>query len=364
MKQFIKQFLIPFLGFLLMTAPLVAAVADVIPLSPQAVAVGITLIVFALAALGKQRDPNVHGADVTVEIWVKYIMERLWKDNQFVQKAYNDDQYVVGGKIVHIPQPGAKPTVVKNRAVFPATAVRRTDTDILYSIDEYTTDPVHIQDAEKVELSYDKIDSVLGDHIGVLGETAADDLILKWLTGVTAANIVKTTGAATAATLPGATGNRLAASHNDIRAVNLKMNVANIAKGERFALLEENMADQVFESLSENQYRGFTQYANAETGILGRLYGFDIMTRSSVAVASSADAIKALGAAVVGTDRAASMFWQKNSVARALGEIKLFDNVNDPQYYGDVYSALVRAGGRRRRADDLGVVAMIQAPAA
>ncbi|MDM8176850.1 hypothetical protein QT327_21285 [Olivibacter sp. 47] len=361
MKQFIKSFLVPFLGFLLMIAPVVAAVTEQINISPQIAAVGVTVVLIALSVLGKKYSaPNVNVAGVTVEIWVKYIIERFWKNNAFMKNAFNDDQYVIGGKIVHIPQPGAKPVVRKNRTTFPAAAVRRTDTDILYALDEYSTDPTHIQDAEKVELSYDKIDSVLGDHIGAIADVAADDMILKWLADIQAANIIKTTGPATAATLVGATGNRKAAVHKDIRRARLLMNTNNVPQGDRFGLLEENMADQIFESLSDNEQRNFTEYADASTGVLGRLYSFDIMTRSSVAAATNTDAIKALDAEILATDNAVSMFWHKNAVARAQGEVKLFDNVNDPQYYGDIYSALVRMGGRRRRADDLGVVALIQ----
>jgi hypothetical protein len=58
------------------------------------------------------------------------------------------------------------------------------------------------------------------------------------------------------------------------------------------------------------------------------------------------------------------MCWQKEAVARALGERKFFDKTDDPEYYGDVYSALLRAGGRRRRTGDEGVIAIIQDVAA
>lgn len=345
-------------GFLLFTSPAVTALSDKADTSPGIVLAVIGAAVTVLAITTKSRAGFANG--VEVEMWGNYIIERLWKDNQFLQHAFSDDDKVLAGKIVHIAQPGSKPQVVKNRAVFPAATIRRTDTDIVYVLDEYTTDPTHIQDAEKIEPAYDKIDSVYGDHAGTITETIGDDIILKWLVGAPAGSILKTSGAATAATLAGATGNRKAAVHKDIRRANLMLNVKNIAKGERFGLLEENMADQIFESLSDNQARVFTEYADAKTGVLGQLYGFKIMTRSSVAAASNADVINALGAVGAVTDASVSMFWQKNAVARALGEVKFFENVNDPQYYGDVYSALVRMGGRRRRADNLGVVALIQ----
>lgn len=293
------------------------------------------------------------------EIWVNYIMKRLWKKNAFLQKAFNEDQYVVGGRIVHIPQPGAKPTVVKNRASYPGTVVRRTDTDITYNLDEYTTDPTHIVDADKVELSYDKIDSVFGDHAGVLAETVGDDMINKWLDAITAPNIVLTSGAAAAATASGQTGTRKVMIHQDLKKAKLLLKLKDVDDEDITALLEENMADQLAESLTATQYRDFSQYYDAKTGVIGKLFGIDIMTRSSVAMATSANAILPLGTAVGATDNVVSMVWQKNAVSRALGEKKFFENPDRAEYYGDIYSALLRAGGRRRRADGIGVIAIV-----
>ena len=295
------------------------------------------------------------------EIWVKYILDRLYKDNKFLQFAFNEDQYVIGGAIVHIPQPGSAPAVVKNRSSFPAAAVQRTDTDITYVLDEYTTTPTHIKDADKVELSYNKITSVFGDHAGGLTETVADDMIIKWLTGIAAGSIIKTTGAGAAATTAGQTGNRKVMVAKELQNAKLILNLKNVPKDGRYSLLEDNMADQLFTSLTDTQYRDFSAYADMKNGVVGRLHGFDIMTRSTVAIAAiTTDAIDALGAAVGATDNVVSMCWQKDAVTRALGEKKFFENLNDAHHYGDVYSALLRMGGRRRRTDGEGVVAIIQ----
>jgi hypothetical protein len=54
------------------------------------------------------------------------------------------------------------------------------------------------------------------------------------------------------------------------------------------------------------------------------------------------------------------MAWQKNTVARAIGSHNLYQDTNNPLYYGDVHSCLVMAGGRVRRADGLGVYVIAQ----
>lgn len=290
---------------------------------------------------------------VQTEIWVRYIMNRLWKDNAFLANAFNDDQYVVGGRIVHIPQPGSKPTVVKNRSSFPGVTVQRTDSDITYTLDSYTTDPTQITAAEMAEITYDKIESVFGDHAGQLVETVADDLLIKWATGLT--NIVRTSGAAAAVQITGQTGTRKVMTAKDLKKVANQMNLQNVPKQDRFVLLESNMLDQLTDDLTVTQYRDFSQYFDATNNVVGKLYGFNIMERSAVTISSSADAINPLGAAVQATDNVVSLAWQKNSIARALGERKFFERKDDPLYYGDVYSALLRMGARRRRSDDAGV---------
>lgn len=39
------------------------------------------------------------------EIWAQSIVEGLFASNSFLSKAFNADEYVNAGKIVHIPRP-------------------------------------------------------------------------------------------------------------------------------------------------------------------------------------------------------------------------------------------------------------------
>lgn len=294
------------------------------------------------------------------EIWTRYIINRLWKDNQFLTRAYNEDQYVQGGSIVHIINPGAKPAITKNLSSFPAAAVQRADTDITYALDAYTSAPTHIRMADLGEITYPKIESVIGDHAGELVEFMADDMIIKWLTGIAAPNIVRTSGTAAAAKVTGQTGTRNIVVVGDIKRLQLRMNLDNVPKNDRCVMLESNQMDEFTDGLSINQNREFSDYYDAKSGVVGRLFGFDFYERSRVAIASAALAIDPIGAAVDGTDHVVSLAWQKDCVTRAIGERKFFEDVGNPLYYGDIYSALIRAGGRRRRGDNAGVVALIQ----
>ena len=128
-------------------------------------------------------------------------------------------------------------------------------------------------------------------------------------------------------------------------------------------MLESNMYQELIESLSDNQMAAFQGTANLAEGIVGKLCGFNIMERSSVAYFTAAGVPIAPGTALNATDCVGGIAWQKDCVAKALGDIVPFQDLANPMYYGDVFSALVKAGGRCRRADWAGVAAIVEAAA-
>ena len=367
------QALLSFVAFLFVMGPVANFVQlhyGVPPLVTLAVAMTVT---FCAVLFFRKEQSGVggqltHTASVDVEKWVDYIIERLWKNNMFLEKAWSDDQYVVNNSLVHIPQPGAQPTVNKNNSSYPVAAVQRTDTDITYALDCYTTVPTHIPDVDLEQISYDKTASIINDHFGYLIQGIADDMLYKWTNTLPGASGIATMGAATAATLAGQTGNRLAMTYRELQLARLALNKQNIMQEGRYALMQSDMLDQMINSLSNTQYRDFSRTYDAEKGTIGTLFGFQIIERSTVASVQAAlsggnyvanDFLTAAGA----TDNVACLCFQENAVSRAIGERKLFQRLGDPNYYGDIHSALIRMGGVRRRSDSAGIVAIVQAGA-
>lgn len=314
-----------------------------------------------MASVLRPTQPGVLN-DVILETWRPYIVERFWKDNAFLKFVTDASDSVLAGRVVHIPQIGARPGTVKNRSSFPASVTRRSDTDSTYALDEYTTDPTHIPNIDAIHLSYSKQDSVLGDHMQVLNELVADDLLIKW---AGSQNVVKvrTTGAAVAP-IAGQTGNRKGFGHTDLKKLMIRFNADNVPKNDRYIIIDDNMFEFFYDSLSDTQSKDFSRYMDAENGVIGKLHSFNIMTRSSVANVTNADAIKALGTALGATDHLASFAWQKQSLEFAMGDVSLFEDKGNPQFYGDIYSTLVMAGGRCKRADGKGVAVLMQDNAA
>ena len=259
------------------------------------------------------------------EIWLADIIEPLFASNTFAARAVDHSAFVTN-KRVHVPNAGAPPAVVKNRAELPATATQRADADLDYAIAEYTTDPVHIVHAEEVELSYDKRQSVIASMRSALADKVHLDLLDAWIGG--ANSMTKET-----------------LDKDGVLELMTAFDEQDVPQTGRCLILTPTAYATLLMSLTNFEGQSFLASANAQTGVVGRLYGFDVYQRSAV----SADAA---------TNNVYALAWQENSVSRALGATELFTDDQNPLYYGDILSALVRAGGAVARADKKGVLSV------
>lgn len=292
------------------------------------------------------------------EIWIESIVGNLFADGTFLGRSVNHSSFV-DNKTVHVPNAGSAPEVTKNRAVFPATASGRTDYDLDYSIDEFTTAPFRISNAEEVELSYDKRESIVGACREALAEAVANDVLESWVPA--SFEKVVTTGSGVAPHLASQTNNRKAVAIADILAVKKLFDKNNIPQDGRCFMLDYEMYNQLLGALSESQANAFLATADASKGIVGKLFGFDFYMRSNVLRCNSGGT--ALASSAAATDQAAGIAWYDKAVSVALGQTEIFETQNDPTYYGDIVSALVRAGGKYMRNDKKGIVLLVQANA-
>lgn len=292
------------------------------------------------------------------EIWMQTIVEGLFADNSFMSKAVNADEFVEQGKNVHIPNAGAPSGTEKNRKQYPAVVKVRDDKDLEFPLDEYTTNPIRIPHADTVELSYSKRNSVVSQDRANLIENVSNDMVFNW--SPEKDNCIRTTGKEIKSYLKGTEGTRRRFTKDDVLEAMLCLNDNDVPQEGRYMLLDAYMYAHLLADLTTHENSAFLASANVQKGILGRLYGFDIMMRSKTVVYSEALAAKELSAQKEANDCSAALAWQETCVCRALGEIKAFENMDDPTYYGDIYSFLVRAGGRRMRKDNKGVLAIVQ----
>lgn len=312
---------------------------------------------------------------IQTEIWENTIEEELFKNNAFLQHSVNVGDSVINNRVVHIPQSGGSGNVVKNRGTLPATVRQRTDTDVIYVLDEYTTDPVHIKHADTVELSYDKVASVLREDVDKISEEVAEEILYSWLhsgahgtyaaTAFPAGNILTTTGADTGvASAPSATGARKKYAETDLQRMQTKFRLAKRwFENRMFCLLDPVALADIFPAdsiVTKTAMQNVTE-EERRNGVIYKLQGWNIMARSTVARVNGAGTVLAPGAAGAATDDGAALFWYDQAVEHALGAVEAFEDLKNPLYYGDIYSFLVRMGGRARRAGYDGIALLKQA---
>lgn len=318
---------------------------------------------------------------VTPEIWTDYIIGHLFKDNEFLLQSVDESQYVIGAGVVHIPQAGSPSGVKRNREKLPASITRRKDIDVTYVLDEFTTDPRFIPNIDQAELSYDKMDSCMSEDMMYLKQFVAECMLYNWKPTY----FIKTTGDATAAHV--GTGNRKAVTIADFMAAKEVFNKWGIPKSDRHCTIDTDMKGQLVRELAATASKDFSVIYDPISGDIKKLESFTIHERSGLVASNStltavtnskyfswantdllytpeqlADIeIEEIAAAT--TSGAVALFYQKGMVARALGDTKMFDDQGNPQYYGDIFSFLQRAGGRARRGDGKGVLGLIQVAA-
>lgn len=317
---------------------------------------------------------------VTPEIWTNYIVGNLFKNNEFMLQSIDESQYVIGTGVVHIPQAGSPSGVKRNRTNLPATITRRKDIDVTYVLDEFTTDPRFIPNIDKAELSYDKMDSCMSEDMTNLQQFIAEAMMYNWRPSF----LRKTTGSSTDAHV--GTGNRKAICVDDFVKAKEQFNKWGVPKVDRFCLIDTDMKGQLVQELKANSNRDYSVIYNPVTGELDKLEGFKLFERQNSLIASNStltavpknaglfrwtstdltytpEQITAIEAGEADYDTTAcaiALFWQKNAVARAVGTTQMFDDMGNPQYYGDIYSFLQRAGGRNKGRDNKGVLGVIQ----
>lgn len=355
MKTF--KFLFTLCTVLLMSTISAVSIAPVLDVPQWAV--------FAVSAVGLSLpfEANVlFVGGLQKEIWLNDIVGNLFKANPHLNFAMNADEFVLNGRVVHIPNAGAKANVEKNRTKLPATIVKRNDVDIYFVLDEYTSDPMRIDNAEKYELSFDLRNSVLGEQKAAISEMVGDWFFRYWAATLSTA-IRRTTGT-TNPTAHYGTGTRKAVTLDDIKAIQKMMNNWNVPQEGRVAALDAEMMDQLTSTLNTTTYRDFSAAYDSAKGVIGKLYGFEFLDPRSTVLRYDNTATPVVydpDAAEASADNGAGLFWQKDLVIRAMGSHEMFQSEGDPTMYGDVYSALMRAGGRKKRNDGKGVIALVQA---
>jgi len=290
------------------------------------------------------------------ELWIEAINENLFTSLDMIKPAATDDSTYLDAKTVHVPDAGASGTILKNPSR-PLTVAERTDNDLSYDIDEWVMPSRLVPFADNTHLSYDKLQSLVNDIMGGIGDRVQRELLINWYTDTTYS--VSTTGSSYAAHAPDATGNRKGLTFGDLLDAGRVLDNQNFAPGDRYLLVDNTMFYQLMDEVGITTYRD-AAVMDAQNGTLPKLAGFNIIHVPHIVYLTTGGVARAYGATGTTTDDACALAVHKSALSWAVGDTKVFTNADDAIYAGDIVSGAVMAGGKYRRYSKKGVVPIIQ----
>ena len=303
------------------------------------------------------------------EVFIADLQEKLFAGNSFIKFSKDHDAFV-SNKTVHVPQAGAIGNVTKNRTVYPAAIAERNDTDLTYDIDSFDLDPIRVGETDKFMANYAYRDSIMSQQINTLN----NEIGLEYLHSASGAalttaggQIILTTGTgSTTIGPPTSTLTLKGLTLKDVADAAAKMDGDDVSMEGRYLDIPANVYWDFVENnkaqLLSLDFQGGRTQSDIASGIVSKVYGFNILTRSytSVYTDGAIPTLKAVGAAAATDDTWGIVGWQKDMMSRALGGIKAFVNPDQAAYYADIISSYVLFGSSKLRTDGKGIVTIVQ----
>ncbi|MCR4559020.1 MAG: hypothetical protein K5685_03000 [Bacteroidales bacterium] len=239
------------------------------------------------------------------EIWANDIQQMLLPDNSFVTKGTDYSVFADNNKI-HIPVESGEINTEIDRKVLPGTVTKSDDTEKVIVMHHYTTDPVRVFNPEDIELSYDKRQVITRKIAESLNNKIAESALQALL------EIGEYHGTDILA---------------DLRSIAKKFDEGDYPEADRFVLLSAESYSNLLKKLTDTQTNAFLNVANAQSGIIGQIFGLNVMKRSTL-----------------GANKATAVAWHKRDYMFALAPVQTYADENNPSYYGTVLSASTRFG--------------------
>lgn len=309
-------------------------------------AVGASLIGGTLLSFTQNAPGTTLLAGIQKEIWTDILMEGFYPKDDFLAWS-RDMSELVEYNTLNLAEAGADPNLLIDNTVYPIAAATRTDlpkTIVLRTLD---TDSTIVRNLEKMEVAYNKMESVVRAHRNVLRKGSIQLAAHFWApqSNGTYTPVLTASGALV--------GGRRMLLFEDILLLQAKFDVMDVDASSLAIMLNplhksDLMAQDMKlykDMITSSQVFGLKYFSNSQTP------RFNAATGQKVA----------FQAVPAGTDTIASIIWSKDEVMRADGEVDVFAKYNDPDQKGDVINFQKRFVALPFRSKVLGAIYSPQA---
>lgn len=281
---------------------------------------------FALVSgtvLSFQGTSGILMAGLQKEIWTDILMEGFYPEGEFISQS-RDMSELVEFNTINLAEAGANPSVLIDNTSYPVAAAVRTDIPLTLTLKTLDTESTILRNVEAMELSYDKMNSIIYGHKQELLKACIQLAAWNWAPAANGAN-------SPVLTTSGAVHNILGTKKlkfKDILDLATAFNLLNIPAAGRILVLNPYHEADLFEE-DMGMYK--TMWAG------GMIFGWKVYRTSETPRYNRNTGAKvAFGAVAADTDAVASFAYQSNEVMRADGTYEMFYTLKDPAQKGDV----------------------------
>jgi len=260
-------------------------------------------------------------AGIQKEIWTDVLKDGFYPNGDFLNWS-KDMSELVEFNTINLAEAGVDPNLLIDNAIYPINAATRTDVPLALVLRTLDTDSTIVRNLEKMEVSYNKMESVVRGHRNTLRKGSIQLAAHFWAPTQNGAftPVLKATGALV-------NGRRLLTFEDILllRAalVNLDVDMASMA--------------MMLNPLHEADLLAADMKLYKEIIASGMVFGFKLFTNSQTPRWNAATGVKVpFQAAPAGTDTQASIVWSRDEVMKADGSVAVFAKYNDPDQKGDV----------------------------
>lgn len=249
------------------------------------------------------------------QIWLTQLAENFYPETSFLSKCVDLSGFVEYNQM-HMGIAGIDPAVRINQKTYPIKDVERQDDEATFPLDTFETENTLIRNLEAIEVSYNKVESVVRQHRKTLQTAVGKKAIHAFAPNANTEDtpVLFTTGEAK--------NGRKRLSFDDILSLKEAFDGALIPQERRYIVLHPS---HVTDLLREDMqlFKDLTEIQNGEPH---RFAGFGFYTFPFMPIYQDGEKT-AFGADKVGNF--ASVAFQADEVMKADGDLKMFSQIDD-----------------------------------
>ena len=260
-------------------------------------------------------------AGIQKEIWIDTLMEGFYPKDDFLSWSRDMSEFVEYNTI-NLAEAGADPNLLIDNNVYPIAAAVRVDVPKSVTLKTLDTDSTIVRNLEKMEVAYNKMDSVVRSHRNVLRTGAIQLAAHFW--APQANGVLTPVLTATGALVNG----YRQLTFEDILQLQIQFNNFDVdPMSLALMLCPRHRSDLMAQDMK--LYKDIVQSGN--------IFGLKFFTNSQTPRFNAVTGAKVAFQAAPGVnDTISSTIWSKDEVMKADGSVDVFAKYNDPDQKGDV----------------------------